>query len=560
MAATSGGPNQSRGTRMPRKVRAGGRALLAAAVLLATALVGCGDEGEAAGEGGGETVTVAALDNVFGEEDPHVVRIDPGGTVSWENKGRNDHNIIPVGAGSYGVGETEFRPGATYEATFDEAGAFQYYCSLHGNQSDGMVGTVLVGDVEAPPPPPPPPDVLDITASGTTIRVPDDHPTIQAAVDAAGEGDLILVEPGTYKEAVQVPRGKDGITIRGLDRQGVILDGEFTRANGVQVVRANGVVIENMTAQNYTKNGFFWTGATGYRASYLTAYRNGDYGIYAFESTKGQIDHSYASGSPDAGFYIGGCQPCDAVITDVISEWNGLGYSGTNAGGNLVIANSIWRYNRAGIVPNSGSYEPEYPQDENTIVGNLVHDNNNGETPAIDIAVTAMGNGILIAGGINNTIERNRVEEHDVSGIAIITYPESAEYVWEATGNVVRDNVVSGSGLGDLAMWFDGEGSKTGGNCFSGNDFSTSAPEDLQDEAPCPAVGTGDLTRGGFDLATLAVSDGKPPSVPYDQADIPDPPDSEQPEMPNPETAPARPAVDVPLVIDVDAVEVPAAP
>ncbi|HYI62979.1 MAG TPA: right-handed parallel beta-helix repeat-containing protein [Acidimicrobiales bacterium] len=546
---------------MSGKTGARRRALFPVAVLVVALLAACGGgDGDQAVEGGGEGVTVEALDNVFGEEDPHVVRVDPGGTVTWENIGRNDHNIIPVDAARFGVGETEFRPGDTYEATFDEPGAFQYYCSLHGNASDGMVGTVLVGDVEAPPPPPPPPDVLDIVASGTTIEVPEDHGTIQGAVDAAGEGDLILVAPGTYEEAVQVPRGKDGITIRGLDRQGVVLDGEFTRANGIQVVRANGVVIENMTAQNYTKNGFFWTGVTGYRGSYLTAYRNGDYGVYAFESTKGQIDHSYASGSPDAGFYIGGCQPCDALITDVISEWNGLGYSGTNAGGNLVIANSTWRYNRAGIVPNSGSYEPEYPQDDNTIVGNLVHDNNNGETPAIDIAITAMGNGILIAGGINNTIERNRVVEHDLGGIVVITYPESAEYVWEATGNVVRDNVVTGSGLGDLGLWFDSAGQETGGNCFAGNEFGTSAPEGLEDELPCPAPDSADLTEGAFDLGRLATNDGKPESVPYDRADIPDPPDADQPEMPNPATAPARPAVDVPLVLDVAAIEVPAAP
>src|SRR3546814_1435355 len=104
-----------------------------------------------------------------------------------------------------------------------------------------------------------------------------------------------------------------------------------------------------MTAKNYTVNGFFWTGVTGYRGSYLTAYRNGDYGVYAFDAVKGQLEHIYASGSPYAGLYIGQCYPCDAVIDDVISEYNGLGYSGTNSGGNLLIVNSTWRHNRAGI-------------------------------------------------------------------------------------------------------------------------------------------------------------------------------------------------------------------
>lgn len=541
-----------------RRVR--GRVALVAAVALLIAVAGCGDDEEPAAEGNGGAATVTALDNVFGEEPPHVVRVDIGGTVTWVNQGRNDHNIIPLDGAPFGVGERDFTPGDEYEATFEDEGAFAYYCSLHGNATDGMTGTVLVGDVEEPPAPEPTPDILDISASGEVINVPEDHPRIQDAVDAAGVGDLILIAPGIYKESVEVPRGKDGITLRGLDRDGVVLDGEFTRTNGVQVIRANGVVIENMTAQNFTENGFFWTGVTGYRGSYLTAVRNGDYGIYAFESTKGLLEHSYASGSPDAGFYIGGCQPCDATITNVVSEWNGLGYSGTNAGGNLVIAESVFRHNRAGIVPNSGSYEPDYPQDDNDIVGNLVHDNNNGETAAIDIAITAMSNGILIAGGINNTILRNRVYGHDLGGIVVISYPENADYFWEATGNEVRENVVSGSGLGDIALWFGGADDETGENCFADNEFGTSAPLNLEDEAPCPAVATGNMAEGAFDVIALAINDGKPDAVPYDQVDLPEIDPAEVPDMPDPEGAPARPAVDVPGLLDLDAIEVPPAP
>jgi len=187
------------------------------------------------------------------------------------------------------------------------------------------------------------------------LNVPADYATIQAAVDAAVEGDLILIAPGTYNEAVQVTT--NNIVIRGLDRNTVIMDGNFELDNGFRVVGASGVAIENMTAMNYTKNGFFWTGSTGYRGSYLTAWRNGDYGIYAFDSVGGLLENSYAAGSPDAGFYIGQCYPCDAVIRNVVSEHNGLGYSGTNSGGNLLIVNSVFRRNRAGVVPNSGSYE-----------------------------------------------------------------------------------------------------------------------------------------------------------------------------------------------------------
>ena len=140
--------------------------------------------------------------------------------------------------------------------------------------------------------------------------MPEDHDTIQAAVDAAAPGDLVLIAPGTYEEAVDVET--EDLTIRGLDRNEVILDGGFELENGIRVL-ADGVAVENMTARNYTTNGFFWTGVTATAGSYLTAFRNGDYGVYAFDATKGQLEHIYASGSPDAGVYIGQCYPCDAV-------------------------------------------------------------------------------------------------------------------------------------------------------------------------------------------------------------------------------------------------------
>ena len=74
------------------------------------------------------------------------------------------------------------------------------------------------------------------------INVPGDAPTIQAAVDMAVPGDLILVEEGVYAESVTVD--VDDIVIRGVDRNKVILDGEGRFGNGIRVAGANGVAIE----------------------------------------------------------------------------------------------------------------------------------------------------------------------------------------------------------------------------------------------------------------------------------------------------------------------------
>ncbi len=431
----------------------------------------------------------------------------------------------------------------------------------------------------------------DEGASGTTISVPEDHQTIQAAVDAAKPGDMIMIGEGTYNEAVDVET--DRLTIRGADRNTTILDGQFKLENGIRVLSAKGVAVENLTARNYTTNGFFWTGVDGYRGSYLTAYRNGDYGIYAFDSVNGLLEHSYGSGSPDAGVYIGQCYPCNAVIDDFVSENNGLGYSGTNSGGNLAVINSVFRNNRAGVVPNSGSYELCYPERETSVVGNLVYSNNNGDTPAIDVALLAMGNGIVVPGGVRNTIERNRVWDHTRTGIGLVPFleedandnmPEASDWeqpcdeqkakpatapedvenplLWNPQENIVRDNVVSESGIADLGIGSVDTDLSELGNCWSNNEATTSRPKDLESLAPCDGDQVGEVAAKGWDVDELDVvswlaEQGDQPE-PKDYKDSPEPP--EQDNMPDAATAPAEPATNMPPKVDLASIEVPEKP
>ncbi len=390
--------------------------------------------------------------------------------------------------------------------------------------------------------------------SGETRLVPQDFPTIQAAVDAADPGDLVLIDRGTYREEVRVTT--PGLTLRGVDRNEVIIDGEFQRPNGISVLFADGVAVENMTAINNTGNGFFWSGVRGYRGSYLTAVNNEVYGVYAFDSSDGLFEHSYASGSPDAGFYIGQGDPCQATNTDSISEWNGLGYSGTNASSELYIVSSVFRHNVAGIAPNTLDGELLPPFHDVTIVGNLVHDNGNVDAPSLAFEWAAQGNGILLAGGGDSLVARNRVFNHPQSGIALFPMLDANFYM--SYDHHVVDNVVEGSGLADLTLG----GPATSGNCFEGNEHSSSLPAALELKQPCEGLRLPALFEIGSTTAQLGrlfeAGTGQTPVIDVSTLPHPDP----QPVMPGGADAPVVPAVDVfaGSQPDIDSITTPAMP
>jgi hypothetical protein len=342
-------------------------------------------------------------------------------------------------------------------------------------------------------------------------------------------GDLVLLEPGVYpgELGVDVPR----ITIRGLDRNEVVFDGEFERGNAITVT-ADDVALENMRARNFTGNGFYWTGVEGYAGRYLTTERIGLYGIYAFDSVDGVFEDSYASGSADAGFYIGQCEPCEAVIRNITAEHSALGYSGTNAGGDLYIEDSVWSHNAAGIVPNTLDSQHFAPQSEGVVIrGNLLEENGNPDTPSYGIAGAIIGHGVAIAGGRDNLIEDNEFVGNRDYGVVIHPLPD--DNLWVPEDNTVRGNVFRDSGKADLAL-AAGSGS---GNCFEDNDFTTSLPVLIEDTYACDDVSLAEAPAGGDPvvLSTLAAAfaqasagiDGRPgyegmPDAP-DEAGMPDP-------------------------------------
>jgi plastocyanin len=428
---------------------------------------------------------VKVVDDEFS---PKVIRVEPGTTVIWESGGANNHNVIASDGTWQAISSDYFEygiitKGDQYEHTFNEPGVYEYYCPYHGTNNKGMVGTVIVGDVEYSAPE----EKIIVDLSEEVLRVGknEQFTKIQDAVDAAIEGDLILIENGVYNESVTVTTSY--LTIRGVDRNKVIIDGEFMRENGIQIYDTDGVSVENLSVRNFSLNGVYWNTSKGFKGSYLTVYNNGDYGVYAFNSTDGIFDNIYASGHPDSGIYIGQCYPCNSLIFDNVIEGNALGYSGTNAGGHLYLYNNIWRDNMSGIVPNTLDSELNPPGRETTIIGNLVIDNNNYEAPTNRFGLVAKGMGIVAPGRVGDIIEKNIVVNHDRYGIVASPMLDANLYFSQHVH--IKDNVVLDSGYTDLAL----AGPWGPGNCFEGNVYQTSTPPLLEQVHKCSDINSSSL-------------------------------------------------------------------
>src|SRR5205085_10141314 len=179
---------------------------------------------------------------------------------------------------------------------------------------------------------------------------------------------------------------KSHVHLRGVNRNKVVVDGtkpgrkncsknasdqdlgplngkKRLGRNGVEVYKANGVTVENLTACNFLDgaggggnqswfNGGDGSGKIGmgrFRGNYLSATTTyfqegkpaGAYGIFTSNARgPGLIKHSYASNMDDSSFYVGACRPdCHQVVDRVHAQGSTLGLSSTNVGGRLTIQN-----------------------------------------------------------------------------------------------------------------------------------------------------------------------------------------------------------------------------
>jgi parallel beta-helix repeat protein len=300
---------------------------------------------------------------------------------------------------------------------------------------------------------------VTISVSGRTIIVPDDYPTIQEAINAAGDEDTIFVRNGTYCENVVVNKT---LCVMGQDRETTIIDGNGTGT--VITIEAKAVFISGFTLQNgadypssiisvlnssdvgITHSNIRTSGAgvllqssTGNTISDNDV-QNTFYGILLIESYSNIISSNNVS-SNVYGIYLNDSSTDNVVCDNNVSSTNKAGIFLRDVPNNIVARNTVFPSGIGICVGESGS-------------GNELTDNIIGWN----------GMGVYLQGGQNNTVSGNTLTENNEGVYMDGSFNYTILYHNNFINNTVQVNN-SASNFPLLIFWDDGYPS--GGNYWS---------------------------------------------------------------------------------------------
>jgi len=261
--------------------------------------------------------------------------------------------------------------------------------------------------------------------------VPEDYATIQEAIDAAPEGGIVIVSPGTYFENVHF-HGKN-LTLRSLDPENADLvsqtvidangDGAGITFSGTEKPEC---VVSGLTVTNGKASPLGAITGNGSHATieYCRIVDNEDVGIF---SCSGSIRKNFISGNSSGGFY-----ECWATI-----ESNVISGNGSSLGGGLRDCDGVIRRNI--IAGNGACYRAsEYAYEgwggglygcDGLVESNLIYDN----------GACSAGGGMA---GCHGTIQNNTFYDN------LVFSNEGGNSIAYCTGIITNCIMVSSSGVG----------------------------------------------------------------------------------------------------------------
>ncbi|MDB5120736.1 MAG: hypothetical protein JWN56_1954 [Sphingobacteriales bacterium] len=337
--------------------------------------------------------------------------------------------------------------------------------------------------------------VAEIDAKAKMELTVEPGSSIQAAVDKAIVGSVINIKEGIYKESIVVNKCNIKIVGQGcvtLINPGNEENGFTVRSTDSSII--TGFTLENVTVKGFKENGVLLIRVDSFLLKKVIAIDNGEYGLFPVVCTNGKIEHCTASGHSDTGIYVG--QSSDVEISHCTAFANVLGIEVENSSKVKISQNHTYN-NVTGIL---AVLLPQLLKKESSgiwISKNIASDNNhiNFAPPGGGFeTIVPSGIGILIVGTDNTTVEQNEVKGNKFLGIGVFSSstlgklanipPEAfdiepnADFAKILNNNLVENGTAPSpiSFLPAVDLIWDGLGS---GNCWSGNQFTSSAPSSL---------------------------------------------------------------------------------
>jgi len=291
------------------------------------------------------------------------------------------------------------------------------------------------------------PGTMTITVNNGTDPVAD-FESIQDAVNAAHDGDTVLVYPGTYTENVDVD--KNNITIR--SESGNPLDTIVQAASSsedVFHVTADGVKISgfNITGASGTERAGIYLEGVEYCLIENNKASNNEYGINLWDSNENTLENNTASNN-NVGIYLISSSGNTVSNNTALYNSGGIGLYGSQYGSyENTLENNTASNNSVGI------FLWDFCKN-NILSNNTASDNGEGirmwdsrDTTLVSNKVSNNDDGIALYSSSSNTLSNNNVSENICLGI----------YLEDSSSNTLENNTASNNAADGIVLDYSDE-------------------------------------------------------------------------------------------------------